>query len=324
MLATLRRLIRTHIAGQQEAIAELRGLRAELAALTARLSRLETTAPHTSPAFDAPATLARQLEAIVAQDGRHADPLSLTRHHAQVYSQNGEDGIIAEILRRIGARSRTFLEIGIEAGIQNNTRLLLEQGWRGVWIEVNPDYARQATERFADAIAQGRLAVLAASATPENIDGLLEAAGLPDTIDVLSLDIDQHTAHLWRGLRRRSRVACIEYNACIPPCLPIEVPYVLTDFWDGTNWFGAGLKTLELVAKSKGMHLVGCDLHGVNAFFVDARETAGIFRAPFTAETHYQPPQFGLVTHVGHRPSAAERRWVRAPEAPSDAERPDH
>src|SRR5688572_13694008 len=93
--------------------------------------------------------LEQYVASLVAADGRHADPLSLPRHHAQVYSQNGEDGIIAEIFRRIGPRSRTFLEIGIEGGSQNNTRLLLEQGWRGIWIEGNPAFAEQARQRQA-------------------------------------------------------------------------------------------------------------------------------------------------------------------------------
>src|SRR5476649_1423161 len=80
-------------------------------------------------------SVADMLFHIALARGRYSDPLSLARFQAQVYSQNGEDGMIAEIFRRIGCESKFFVEIGIEDGLQNNTRFLLEQGWQGVWIE---------------------------------------------------------------------------------------------------------------------------------------------------------------------------------------------
>lgn len=82
---------------------------------------------------------------------------------------------------------------------------------------------------------------------------------------------------------------------------------------------GGGLKALELIGAAKGLHLVGCDIHGVNAFFVEATETAGRFRAPFTAETHYQPANISMVMHIGHQASPAARRWQIAAEAASGA-----
>ena len=39
-------------------------------------------------------------------NGRYRDPRSLTRFDARVYSQNGEDGLIAEIFRRVEVSSR--------------------------------------------------------------------------------------------------------------------------------------------------------------------------------------------------------------------------
>ncbi len=320
MLADIRRLVEAHIASQQEVLAELRELRAEVARLAGSLDGLSATAPQKAHVnalgHRLAATAAEQrVAAVIAQDGRHADPLSLPRHHAQVYSQNGEDGMIAEIFRRIGTRDRSFLEVGVESGIQNNTRLLLEQGWSGIWVEGSQAHARAAAERFAGPIAEGRLTIINALAKPDALDGLLDGAGMAEAIDFVSLDIDHQTSHLWRGLRRRARVACIEYNASIPPCLPIEVPAAPDGAWDGTNWFGAGLKALEAIGMAKGMHLVGCDLNGVNAFFVDAAETAGRFRAPYTAEAHFEPPQLRLSTHLGHRASPQARQWVAAPEA---------
>src|SRR5687768_11917978 len=68
---------------------------------------------------------------------RHSDPRRLTRHGYKVFSQTDEDGMIAEIFRRIGTGTRTFVEIGVEHGIECNTAWLLVQGWSGLWIEAD-------------------------------------------------------------------------------------------------------------------------------------------------------------------------------------------
>lgn len=59
------------------------------------------------------------------------NPLRLERYGYKVYSQNDEDGILAEIFRRIDVTNRQFLEFGVENGLENNTLNLLEQGWSG-------------------------------------------------------------------------------------------------------------------------------------------------------------------------------------------------
>jgi len=58
-----------------------------------------------------------------ADERRLTDAAASARHlhHAErsLYSQNGEDGVIAEIMRRIEPRSRTFVEIGAGDGREN-------------------------------------------------------------------------------------------------------------------------------------------------------------------------------------------------------------
>jgi hypothetical protein len=253
------------------------------------------------------------LASLTAADGRHADPLSLTRAFAQVYSQNGEDGMTAEIFRRIGTRDHFFVEIGVENGLQCNTRLLLEAGWRGVWVEGSEKMAQEASQLFRSFVESGALKILPSLIGPQNIEAVLDQMEVPARFDYLSLDIDQHTHTVWRAMKRQARVICIEYNASIPPSMALEVPFDATNYWDGSNWFGAGLKAMELIGTAKGMQLVGCDMVGANAFFVTADETEGRFRTPFTAETHYQPASYSLLSHIGHPASREARRWVQAP-----------
>lgn len=254
--------------------------------------------------------IGEMLFSIALAEGRYAHPLSLARHHAQVYSQNGEDGMIAEAFRRIGTVNRVFVEIGVEDGQQNNSRLLLEQGWTGVWVDGNPDMLAAARATFAGYVERGALRLIAGDVGVETVNALLAGAGLPETVDFLSLDIDQNTSHAWRALRLRARVACIEYNAALPPTVALEVPYDAAQRWTNSNWFGASLKALEQIGAAKAMHLVGCDLNGVNAFFVDARLTDGRFMPPFAAAAHYEPLRLTAVRRYGHPPSKLARSWV--------------
>jgi hypothetical protein len=248
-------------------------------------------------------------------DHRAHDPRRLTRAHAQVYSQNYEDGYVAEIFSRIGPRSRTFLEIGIGNGQQNTTRFLLEQGWHGVWVEGNPHNAAQAARTFSTFVDRDALKILSLLVTVENINQALDEAAVSMDFDYISVDVDQNTSHIWRALNRHARVSCIEYNASIPPSVAVEVPYDPAGAWDGTNHFGAGLKVIELIGKSKDMRLVACDPQGVNGYLVASSETANLFCAPFTAENHFELPRYDLSCHRGHPPAVNERRWCIAPEA---------
>src|SRR5262245_27350375 len=121
---------------------------------------------------------------------RNADPKRLIRYGFKVYSQNEEDGIIEEIFRRIGVAGRTFVEFGVETGVECNSAKLLVEGWRGLWIEANPESARAIRENFAPFIQDGTLVLIESRVTAENIDALLRQGGMAGEIDLLSIDID--------------------------------------------------------------------------------------------------------------------------------------
>ena len=60
----------------------------------------------------------------------------VAKHNTHLFSQTYEDATISKICR-VGATSRTFIEVGAGDGRENTTRLLLKQGWTGLWIEVS-------------------------------------------------------------------------------------------------------------------------------------------------------------------------------------------
>ncbi|MGD1074328.1 MAG: hypothetical protein ABSB15_29845, partial [Bryobacteraceae bacterium] len=63
------------------------------------------------------------------QKPRYDDPRRLTRYGYKAFSESDEDGIIAEIFRRIGTENRVFFEFGVGDGLANNTLNLLLGGW---------------------------------------------------------------------------------------------------------------------------------------------------------------------------------------------------
>src|SRR4051812_19695893 len=79
---------------------------------------------------------------------RFQDPLRLFSSGYKVYSQGHEDGMIAEIFRRIGVTSRRFIEFGVEDGRECNTALQLINGWSGAWIDGSSDNVARARAQF--------------------------------------------------------------------------------------------------------------------------------------------------------------------------------
>jgi hypothetical protein len=231
---------------------------------------------------------------------RYIQSLRITHFHKSVFAQNGEDGIIEEIFRRIGLGNKYFVEFGVH-GVKNNSTFLLLKGWSGLWIgaEKNSDI----NGRFRQVLNSGALKFAKRWVTNENIEEILRENGVPEDFDFLSIDLDGNDYWIWRAITKYSpRVVCIEYNATFPSGTSWIMSYNPTHQWDTTSYFGASLKALEVLGKQKGYALVGCDFSGCNAFFVRSDQSLDLFEAPFTSENHYEPPRYFLARPSGHTP----------------------
>lgn len=225
---------------------------------------------------------------------RYADEKRLLKFGYRVYSQSDEDGILQEIFRRIGTKSRSFIEIGSGNGLENNTLYLLVQGWRGIWIEASSKKviaARNTVARFA---GETSLRLEQQRVSAENVDNLLGRLASDSEVDLLSVDIDGNDFYILQAIRSVSpRAIVCEYNAKFPPNLAWVMEYDASHRWNGSDYFGASLKALESLLAGKGYALVGCNLLGCNAFFVRNDENSDqLFCSPFTAENHYEPARY--------------------------------
>lgn len=230
----------------------------------------------------------QQEEHSFSQSQRYQDAKRLLSSAFKIHSQNGEDGMIAEIFRRIGHTSKVFVEIGVADGRECNSAFLLACGWTGCWIdsggEMNDVFKKQTTS------VRDRLTTVTVMVTAENIGSILASQRIENEFDFLSIDIDQNTYYAWKALSSyRPRVVVVEYNPLLPADTDWKVNYSPDRVWDGSKNYGASLVALERLGVKLGYNLVGCDYSGTNAFFVRADLVGSHFAMPFTAENHYEP-----------------------------------
>jgi hypothetical protein len=230
------------------------------------------------------------IQAAVQNSEKYSNHAKLIHYERQVFSQNGEDGIVAEIFRRIKTKSKFFVECGVGDGLENNTTFLLTQGWKGCWIEGSARYAGIIQRHFRKPLGSQQLKLQHSFITAENVVDLFSKLNVPETFDFMSLDIDRNTYQVWKALSRyKPRVVAMEYNGSFLADAEWVADYDAARYWNGSMYFGASLKSYELLGRELGYVLVGCDFTGTNAFFVRETEQTDLFVGPFTSEEHYEP-----------------------------------
>jgi len=226
---------------------------------------------------------------------RYSDPKRLERFGFSVGSQNEEDGMLAEVFRRIGVSDRSFFEFGVGNGLQNCTYFFLLNGWKGCWVEIDRAKVEFMRNHFATAISSRQLTLDDTEITAENIDARCDALKIPDTIDLMSIDIDGNDYHVFESMTRvRPRVLVMEYNGTYPPPVRIVGAYDRSYRYDASTYIGASLQSLCDLADRKGYQLVGCNITGLNCIFVRKDLAQDLFCQPATAENLYNVPRHQL------------------------------
>lgn len=210
---------------------------------------------------------------------------------AAYFSQNGEDGIIAEIAARLDLQIASVVEIGAGDGRENNSLNLVLQGARAVWVECAPGNVETIRTLHAPLIKSGQIVLLDTQIDRDNVNDALRQAGAPRDLDLLSIDIDGNDYWVWQAIDAVTpKIVVAEYNAFFGPSASWTMAYNPEHMWPGgTTYYGASLKALETLGREKGYTLVGCDFAGVNAFFVRDDLVNDRFVGPFTSEAMYHP-----------------------------------
>ena len=168
------------------------------------------------------------------------------------HSQCGEDGVLEHLLARLNLASGYFIEFGAWDGRHlSNCAALADRGFAGCFIEGDRLRHADLVKGYAERPDIACINALVRSRGEDSLDRILDRAGAPHDIAVLSIDIDGTDYHVWEGFRsRRPAIVVVEFN----PTIPAEVVFVQAD--DASIHQGCSLAALHRLGVEKGYVLV--------------------------------------------------------------------
>jgi len=165
------------------------------------------------------------------------------------YSQNGEEGILIEVLSRLGIEKGHCVEIGANDGKYcSNVALLIEKGWSAKMVEADFNLWTKCCENW-----KGNNLV---KSQCTRVDQYNINAFVNDDCDLLNIDVDGLDYKIVEALKAKPKIVIVEIDSSIPPDKP------------GFNVEGAaGYRSMVELGLSKGYFLLA---HTGNLVFVDA------------------------------------------------------
>lgn len=151
------------------------------------------------------------------------------RYCRNIYSQNGEDGILEQLLKELEIEGGTFCEFGAWDGISgsNTYNLILNHQFTGMAIEIDPQRCRMCAKNYKSfphvQVFQG--AVLY-NHPHFDLNAWLKKGNMPIDLDVLSIDIDGDDYYVWQNLTDYTpKIVILEVNSYRDPVFD-ELPGV--------------------------------------------------------------------------------------------------
>jgi hypothetical protein len=130
-----------------------------------------------------------------------------------ITSQNGEDGVLDQILHIIGTRHKWCVDVGAGDGKTNSNtwNWIANNGWNGVLIEAD-------SEQFDKLRVAHKRMIAMCRRVSTDLDKILAMTPVPWNFDLLSIDVDGEDQQIWGALNNyHPRVVVIEVDSRIPP-----------------------------------------------------------------------------------------------------------
>lgn len=192
--------------------------------------------------------------------------LNLNNFKKNIYSQNGEDGIIEELSKRLNLNNKKnnwCVEFGAWDGVYlSNTYNLVRNGWKAIYIEGD-------TKKFQDLLKTAKenkniipinKFVSKNETSVDCLDNILKKTKIPLNFEILSIDIDSYDLEVWESIKTyKPKIVIIEINSSYLPGI-IKWHSEKNSNVNG-NSFSA---TLE-IGKDKGYKLIS---HTGNMIFI--------------------------------------------------------
>jgi len=190
----------------------------------------------------------------------------------QIFSQNGEDGILDYLLYQLKIQKPKFLEIGVGDYSECNTRFIFERcSSKGTIIDLLDNLEKKVKKNVL--LWKGELNVINKNINSENILNILNEYNTLNQLDLFSLDIDGIDYWILEKMPQNfSKIAVLEYNPLFGAELEITVPNIdnfnRTQYHYSNLCFGMSLKAAINSMDKKNFYFVGTNLFRNNAFFV--------------------------------------------------------
>jgi hypothetical protein len=205
---------------------------------------------------------------------RSVDPRRPTTWEFAAFSQNGEDGIIDELLARVREPNRYFIEVGAADGLENNSSYLAYVKKRpGLMIDGSIAKSQRASELLQP--LNWAVGYLSMFVTPDNVNEVIAHAQMLSP-DFFSLDIDSNDFHVVKAFLEaglRPKVVCVEYNSAFGPERSVTIPYTpgldYLTFHPSQLYYGVSISAWRRLFAEHGYRFVTVESNGINAFFVD-------------------------------------------------------
>jgi hypothetical protein len=204
-----------------------------------------------------------------------------------IYSQNGEDGIVEELLKRLNINDGWVCEFGAWDGIYlSNTFNLVKKGFNAIFIEGDSNKYNDllcTVEKYKNITPIN--AFVDYNDNENSLDNLLSKTNIPIDFDILSIDIDSYDYQVWKSLKKYNpKIVIIEINSSIHTDDNLYIN-------DSSKYNGTGFKPTFDLGIEKGYTFI---LHTGNMFFIknDLFDKLNI---------HYDSPLENFNTHWGGR-----------------------
>tara|TARA_Y100000817_G_scaffold305369_1_gene289373 strand:- start:212 stop:937 length:726 start_codon:yes stop_codon:yes gene_type:complete len=186
----------------------------------------------------------------------------LSKFKKNIYSQNGEDGVIEELLKKLNLEKNGWCcEFGAWDGkIGSNTfNLVKNYNFKAVYIERDKkkfNDLKKTEEKYPNILAINK-SINRNINSDDSLRKVLERTKIPIDFEVLSIDIDSYDLDVWETLEKyRPKIVVIEINSSIKPGIIQK---------HGKNNQGNSFSATVNVGRKKGYVLV---CHTGNCIFV--------------------------------------------------------
>jgi hypothetical protein len=183
------------------------------------------------------------------------------KYAKNIYSQNGEDGIIEELLDRLSISNGWVCEFGAWDGIHlSNTYNLVKQNFNAVYIEGDKEKYTDLLKTVEDYKNIIPINAFVDHKDSENsLDNLLKQTDIPNDFDILSIDIDSYDYQVWKSLKvYKPKIVIIEINSSVKVNNDEHIH-------EPNKYQGTGFKPTYDLGLEKGYKFI---LHTGNMFFI--------------------------------------------------------